>query len=96
MEQMSSNNKSHSRDFGDSPKFTNWILDSAVMCHMTPQVSYFIPCLSEDMNKYIEVAYGHHVMMKQKGQVRIKMCDNNEYILIETRHNVLFGTRSMR
>ena len=39
----------------------------------------------EDMDKYIEVADGHHVTVKQKFQVRIKMCDDrcgSEYHMI--------------
>ena len=44
---------------------------------MTPEVSDFIPGSLEDTDKYIEVADGHHVTAKQKGQVRIRMCDDN-------------------
>ena len=44
---------------------------------MTPQVSDFIPGLLEDKDKHIEVAEGHHITLKQKGKVRIKMCDDN-------------------
>ena len=43
------------------------------------------------MNKYIEVADGHYVTAKQKGQVQIKMCDNNGHPLITTLHNVLLA-----
>ena len=57
---------------------------------MTPEVSVFIPGLSEDTDKHIEVAYGHHVTAK-KGQVQIKMCDNNGYTFIATLHNVLLA-----
>ena len=32
------NDKSSSRNFGDSSQLTNLILDSVAMCHMTPQV----------------------------------------------------------
>ena len=39
MAQMSDKDASSSRDFGDSSKWTNWILDSGAACHMTPQVS---------------------------------------------------------
>ena len=38
MAQMYGNDESSSRDFGDSLQFTNWILDSGAMCHMTSQV----------------------------------------------------------
>ena len=43
MERMSGNEKSYSRDFGDSLKLIDWILDSGATCHMTPHVSDFIP-----------------------------------------------------
>ena len=58
---------------------------------MTPQVSNLIPGLLEYTDKYIEVADGHHVMAKQKGQVQIKMCDNNGYTLVATLKNVLLA-----
>ena len=37
---------------------------------MKPEVSDFIPGSLEDTDKCIEVADGHHVTAKQKGQVR--------------------------
>ena len=43
MARMSDNEESPCRDFGDSSQLTNWVLDSGATCHMTPQVSYFIP-----------------------------------------------------
>ena len=49
---------------------------------MAPQVSDFIPGLLEDMDKYIEVADVHHVTAKKKGQVQIKMCNDNGYPFI--------------
>ena len=58
---------------------------------MTPEVSYFIPGSLEDTVKYIEVAEGHHVMTKQKGQVQIQMCDNNGKTFIATLYNVLLA-----
>ena len=58
---MSGNEKSYSRDFGESLILINWILDSGEMCHMTPQVSYFILGLLEDTYKYIQVVDGHQV-----------------------------------
>ena len=56
MARTSDNDKCSGRDFGDSSQLTNWNLDSGAMCHMTPQVSDFIPGLLEDTNKHIEVA----------------------------------------
>ena len=69
MTRMSGNEKSPSGNFGDSEQLTNWILDSGATCHMAPEVSNFIPDLLEDTDKHIEVADGHHVTAKQKGQV---------------------------
>ena len=66
---MSSDDERKSVKYGDSSQLTNWILDSGSTCHMTPEVSYFIPVSLQDTNKYIEVADGHHVTAKQKGQV---------------------------
>ena len=64
---MSGNDNFTSGNFGDSSQFTKWILDSGATCHMTPEVSVFIPVSLEDTDKHIEVADGHHVMAKQKG-----------------------------
>ena len=58
---------------------------------MTPEVSDFIPETLEDTDKYIEVADGHHVTAKQKGQVRIQMCNNNGKTFIATLYNVLLA-----
>ena len=58
---------------------------------MIPEVSDLIPGSLEDMDKYIEVADGHHVTAKQKGQVRIQMCDDNGKPFIATLHNVLLA-----
>ena len=58
---------------------------------MTPKVWDFIPGLSDDTDKNIEVKDGHHVMAKQKGQVRIKMCYNNGYPFIANLHNILLA-----
>ena len=56
---------------------------------MTPEVTDFVPGSLEDTDKYIEVADGHHVTAKQKGQVRIKICEDNGKTFIATLHNVL-------
>ena len=40
---MSDNDEFPSKHFGDSSQLINWILDSGVPCHMTPEVSDFIP-----------------------------------------------------
>ena len=43
MARMYDNYESFSIHFGDRLKLTNYILDSGATCHMTPQVSVFIP-----------------------------------------------------
>ena len=58
---------------------------------MTPEFSGFIPGTLEDTDKCIEVADGHHVTEKQKGQVQIQMCDNNGKTFIATLYNVLLA-----
>ena len=88
---MSSNDEYPSGNFGDSSQLTNWIVDFGATCHMTPEVSDFIPGLLEDMDRHIEVADGHHVTAKQKGQVRIKICDNQRDSFIAMLHNVFLA-----
>ena len=61
---MSSNEERSSENYGDSLQLTNWILDSGATCHMTPEVSGYIPGSLEDTDKYIEVADGHHITAK--------------------------------
>ena len=61
------------------------------MFHITPEVPDFIPGSLEDMDKHIEVADGHHVTEKKKGQVQIKFCDDNGDTFIATLHNVLLA-----
>ena len=88
---MSSDDGRKSVKYGDSSQLTNWILDSGATCHMTPEVSDFIPGTLEDTDKYIEVTDGHHVTAKQKGQVQIQMCDNNGKSFIATLYNVILA-----
>ena len=72
---------------------TNWSSDSGATCHMTPEVSDFIPGSLEDTDEHIEVVDGHHVTVKQKGQLRIKMCNKKGYPFIATLHNVLLAPK---
>ena len=60
MARMSSDDERKSVKYGDSLQLTNWILDSGATCHMTPEVSDFIPGSLEDKDKYIEVVDGSH------------------------------------
>ena len=88
---MSGNDRSLSRDFGDSSRLTNWILDSGAMCHMKPQVLDFIPCSLEETDKHNEVTEWNYVAVNQKGQVQIKTCNNNGNLSIVTFHSVLLA-----
>ena len=45
---MSSDDEHKSGEYGDSFQSTNWILDSRATCHMTPEVTDFIPGSLED------------------------------------------------
>ena len=51
MARMSSDNECKSGEYGDSSKLTNWILDSGATCHMTTEVTDFIPGSLEDTDK---------------------------------------------
>ena len=81
MASMSSNDECPSEKFGDSLQLTNYILDYGSMCHITPEV----------LGKHIDFLEWHHVTGKKKGQVQIKMCNNNGYPFIATLHNVLLA-----
>ena len=91
MARMSNDDVSKNKDYGDSSQLTNWILESGETCHMTPEVTDFIPGSLEDTDKFIEVANGHHVTAKQKGSVRIQMFDDNGETFIATLYNVLLA-----
>ena len=91
MARMSNDDVRENKDYGDSSQLTNWILDSGATCHMTPEVTDFIPGSLEDTDKFIEVADGHHVTAKQKGSVRIQMCDDNGKTFVATLYNVLLA-----
>ena len=56
MAHMSGNDECPSEKFGDSSQVTDWILDYEAKCHMTQEVSDFIPVSLEDTDKHIEVA----------------------------------------
>ena len=64
---MSTNAESPSRNYGDSSKLTNYILYSGATCHMTPDISDFIPGSLVETDKYIEVVDEHFVIAKQTG-----------------------------
>ena len=91
MARMYNDDKRKSGKYGDSSQLTNWILDLRATCHMTPEITDFIPGSLEDTYKFIEVEDGHHVTLKQKGSVRIQMCNDNRKKFIATLYNVLLA-----
>ena len=52
MARMSSDDERENKHYGDSSQLTNWILDSGATCHMTPEVTEFIPGSLEDTDKF--------------------------------------------
>ena len=91
MAQMSSDDERKTGNYGDSSQLTNWILDWGATCHMTTEVTDYIPVSLEDMDKSIEVADGHHVTAKQKGSVLIQMCNDNGKKFVAILYNVLLA-----
>ena len=72
-------------------QLTNFILDSGVNCHMTPDISDFVPGSLVETDKYIEVVDGHFFTAKQTGEVQINMHDDNGKLFIATVYNILFA-----
>ena len=71
MARMSNKVESPRRNYGDSSKLNSCILDSGATCHMTPQISGFIPGSLVETDKYIEVADGHFVTAKKTGKFQM-------------------------
>ena len=69
MARMYGNDEFHSGNSRDSSQLTNQILDSGATCHMTPDISNFIPSSLEDTDKQIDVTDRHDVTAKQKRKV---------------------------
>ena len=87
---MPVNEKCPSGNFGDILQLTNWILDYVAMCHMTPEVSDFITgSFYKIWINTLNFWTGIMSQQGKKGQVRIKMCDDNGDPFIATLHNVL-------
>ena len=66
MARIYDNSESPSRYFGGSLQLTNWILDSGATCHMTPQVSDFIPGSIEDTDKMLKLRMGIKSRQRKK------------------------------
>ena len=81
MARMSGNDECPSGNVGDSSQLTNWILDSGATCHITPEISDFIPGFLEDTDKHIEISCGHYITSKKKEQVQKKGATITEMLL---------------
>ena len=91
MARIPSNIEIPSIDFVDSSQLTNWILDSGLTCHTTPDISDSVPDSLVEKDKYIEVADQNFVTEKQTGEVQIKMCNDNSRPFISELYNILFA-----
>ena len=69
---MTSNVDNPIKGFVDNLQLTHWILDSDTTCHITPEISNFIPGSLVETDKYIEVADGNFFTAKKTGEVQIK------------------------
>ena len=67
MAPLSTNAEISRRNSVDISKLTHWILESGATCHMKPYISDLIPGSLAETDKYIEVADGHFVTVKQEG-----------------------------
>ena len=90
MVKISLNKESLKRDFGDSPQLTKWVLDSGEACHMTPEVSNFVPVLLIETVIYIKVVDENYITAKKTGRVQINIHDDNGELLIATLCYILF------
>ena len=88
---MSSNVEIPRINYGYSLQLTNWILDSSDIYHMKPEILYFIPGSFVETDKYIEVADGNFIKVKQTGKFQTEMCDDNENSFIDKSYNFLLA-----
>ena len=72
MARIPTNGESPRRDYGYSLKLTNWFLESGETCHMTTDISNFIPGSLVKTDKYIEFSYGNFVIAGETEEVQIK------------------------
>ena len=91
---MSTNAEITRSNYGDSSQLTNWILYSGATCNTTPEILDFILGSFLETDKYIEVADGNFVTVKQTGKVQTEIRDDNGKPFIATLYNVLFSPDS--
>ena len=77
-------------------KLTNWILDSGETCHITPDISGFIPVSFLETDIYIEVADRNFITAKKIGQFQIRMHNNNGKPFISALYKRDIGTKFVR
>ena len=70
MARMSSNDKRSIEKYGDSSQLINRILDLGTTCHMTPEVSDFIPGSLEDTDNTLK--FRTDIMSRQNKKVKYK------------------------
>ena len=90
MARMFNNAEIPRRDYGDSLKLINCILESDVTYQITQDISDFILSSLVETDKYIKVADGHFVTEK-KGEVQMEMCENTGKPFIATLYIVLLA-----
>ena len=89
MARMYYNMESTRRHFGEISHPINWILDSGVTCHLTLEISDFLPVSILEKDKYIEFSDVNFITETQTGVVKIKMSDDNDKLFIATLYNIL-------
>ena len=65
MAHMYTNEETPRKDYGERLQLTNYILDAGATCHMTPEISDFIPGLLVETDEYVEIS-GNLVTAKQQ------------------------------
>ena len=91
MARMSNDEEREIKEYGDSSQLTNWVLDSRATCHMTPEVTDFIPELLEDTDYSLKLRTDIMSRQNKKVSVCIQMCDYNGKKFIANLYNVLLA-----
>ena len=91
MARMYGNDEFLSEHFGDSSQLTNSILDYGETCHMTPEFSDLLQVHYKIRINILKLRTDITSQRRKKGQVRIKICDDNGDPFIATLHIVLLA-----
>ena len=71
---------------------TNWILDSGATCHMTPEVTDFIPGSLEDMDKFIvsvELWFKQPIIVKRNIKKNGRLVQSNNCLITKIMEVIL-------